>query len=161
MAGTYTIGAAHAGLLIDRGPGRLTRIGYQKRGLPEQPEFEPGGLPRRGYFCLVDRVDGCSPRQLFSIDLNSNPVCMPIADSQSNMLSLPDGGIPFTALYCQCCPRGGRFVVTTIAAEPLPENLPTVAVPVRGQSVGEQLQHAHEQQAIQAQYPNRESKYPS
>jgi hypothetical protein len=161
MAGTYTIGAAHSGMLIDAGPGRLTKIGYQKRALPEQPEFEPGGLPKRGYFCLVDRVDGRSPRQLFSVDLFSNPICMPIAGSENNMLALPDG-IPFTELYVQCCPKGACFSVTTVAAEPLkPESLPAAAIPVRGQSIGEQLQHARAQQALQTQYPNRDSKYPS
>jgi hypothetical protein len=160
MAGTYTIGAAHTGALIDAGPGRLTKIGYQKRALPEQPEFEPGGLPKRGYLCLVDRVDGCSPRQLFSVDLHTNPICMPVAGSESNMLSLPDG-IPFTALYCQCCPRGACFSVTTVAAEPLqPEDLPTVSIPVRGRSIAEELRHCREQEQLQSQYPNRGSKFP-
>jgi hypothetical protein len=162
MGGTYTIGAAHVGCLIDTGPGKLVAVGYQKRPLGhEQPEFDPSGLPRRGYFCLVDHVDGCSPRQLFNVDLHSNPVCLPIAGSENNMLALPDGIAFSGALFVQCCPRGACFSVTTVAAAPLqPENLPTVAIPVRGQSVDEQLRHAREQQAIQSHYPNRESKYP-
>jgi hypothetical protein len=163
MAGTFTIGAAHAGVLIDVGPGRLVAIGYQKRPLgSEQPEFDPSGLPRRGYFCLVDRVDGASPRQLFSVDLHTNPVCLPIAGSENNMLSLPDGIPFFGSLLVQCCPRGACFSVTTVAVEPLkPEDLPTVAIPVRGQSIDEQLRHAREQQQIQAWYPTRQAKAPT
>ena len=57
MGGTYTIGAADVGALIDN-HGKITAVGYQKRPVShEQPVFDPPGLPKAGYFCPIDKPD--------------------------------------------------------------------------------------------------------
>jgi hypothetical protein len=114
MAGNFLIGAAHVGALIDQ-HGLLVGIGYQKAPKAHEPaQFDPAsGLPKAGYFCLIDKPEFGPPRQLFNAEMNSNAIYSPVPDCDTNML-FHQIGIPFDFLYVQSCPKGAAFSITTV-----------------------------------------------
>jgi hypothetical protein len=114
MAGSFLIGAAHVGALIDQ-HGLLVGIGYQKAPKTHEPaQFDPAtGFPKAGYFCLIDKPDDAPPRQLFNVDMNNNALFSAVPDCDNNMLFLQQG-IPFDALYVASCPKGAAFSITTV-----------------------------------------------
>jgi hypothetical protein len=111
MAGTYTIGSAQVGTVIDATAGKITTIQYLTHATGwDPPAFDPvTGFPTKGYFCLVDtgyNILGAL-RPLMSVEQSNSAGFSPgTTHSFSNF--------PYSQLKLQSCPPGATFSITTV-----------------------------------------------
>jgi hypothetical protein len=105
MAGTYTIGSAQVGQVIDPVAGRVMSVSYlTKPAAVDQPAFDISGFPVRGYFCL--RNSGNPLRPIMSIE-QINGGFAPGTTITAGLQA------PYTTLILQSCPPGATFSITT------------------------------------------------
>jgi hypothetical protein len=106
MAGTFSVGSAQVGQVIDSVAGKVTSISYlTKPTAVDQPAFDVSGWPVRGYFCLRD--SGNSFRPLMAVE-QTNPGFWPGVTITSGLQ------IGYTTLVLQSCPPGATFSIVTV-----------------------------------------------
>jgi hypothetical protein len=110
MAGTYTVGTAQVGTIIDSSGGKISQISYVSKPTGfDAPAFDPAnGFPARGYFTLVDA--GANPlgsmRPLVSVEQTNSGF------APGNVLNFTN--FPFSQLKLQSCPPGASFQIITV-----------------------------------------------
>jgi hypothetical protein len=106
MAGTFSVGSAQVGQVIDSVAGRVTSISYlTKPTAVDQPAFDISGFPVRGYFCLRD--SGNPLRPLMAVE-QTNAGFWPGVTITAGLQ------IPYTTLILQSIPAGASFQIITV-----------------------------------------------